>query len=444
MTPFAKSGNKPLKPGDIFLNRYKVEGTKGEGAFGIVYAAQDLTLPRKAAIKQLKSISNQLLVEKFVREAHAMAEVYHPNAVFIYEFVDPEKYRDVSSYYIVMEFLNGGTLRDRIRDQSINYEDGIHVIKEVLHCLEYAHQLSIYHRDIKPENILFGTKPVRVKIGDWGLAHLEDYHLTDSGSVMGTLTYMSPEQASGRSDQVDGRSDLYSVGVILYELVTEQLHHDFDAIYSKACSDFIRAHPGEPAQLAQHYGFEACLHAIAHQPPTDPMQVQTGIPRGLRDLLLKAVAIDPRDRFQTAEEFITALDDALKSARMSPKSTIIDERISKVASLLVQARQLGQQHQYTEAIEALMAARQIIEFDAGLCLELARIYNLMGRRKDATEVLEQASRRNVDNYVLLRDLGITYMALREYDKALEALRKSLKLNPNQDRVHRLIETLMES
>ncbi len=440
MSPFPKPANRPLQPGDIFLNRYKIEGVRGEGAFGIVYAAQDLTLPRKAAIKQLKSVANQLLVEKFVREAHAMAEVYHPNAVFIYEFVDPEKYRDVSSYYIVMEFLDGGTLRDRVR-QSLNYQEGIHIIKEVLQCLEYAHQLSIYHRDIKPENILFGTRPVRVKIGDWGLAHLEDYHLTDSGTVMGTLTYMSPEQASGHSDQVDGRSDLYSVGVMLYEIVTEQLHHDFEAIYTKAVADFLRMHPGESRRVAEHWAFDACLDVIAHQPPTDPLQFQPAMPRDLRALLLKALALDPRDRFQTANEFIAALDEVLKSARVSPKSTIIDERISKVASLLVQARQLGQQHQYNEAIEAITAARKIIEFDAGLCLELARIYNLMGRRKDAVEVLEQASQRNADNYVLLRDLGITYMALKQNDKALEALRKSLKLNPNQDRVQQLIEKL---
>ena len=161
----------------------------------------------------------------------------------------------------------------------------------------------------------------------------------------------------------------------------------------------------------------------------------------MRELLLKALAIDPHDRFQNAGEFVSALDDVIKSARMPQMSTMIDERISKVAYLLVQARQLSQQHQYVEAISALTKARQIIESDAGVCLELARIYNLMGRQQDAVDVLMQASKRNSDNYVLLRNLGITYMALKEYDKALEALQKSLKLNPNQERVHQIIEKL---
>jgi tetratricopeptide (TPR) repeat protein len=162
----------------------------------------------------------------------------------------------------------------------------------------------------------------------------------------------------------------------------------------------------------------------------------------LRSVMQKSIAIRAEQRYQSAEEFIIALDSV--TAQLGPKvrpTTTSNENISRVAALLVQSRQCRQERDYEEAIKLLEEAKKIVPGDAGVCLELGRIFNLIGRQQDAVRVLCEALAENPDNYVLLRDLGITYMGLKDSAKALEMLDQSLKLNPNQPRVLALVKRL---
>lgn len=444
MFPF---NSEQLKPGDTIW-QYQIDKFLGKGSFGFVYLAHHITMTRRlVAIKQLKmSEANPSVIKRFIHESYAMGELFHPNVVLVFELIEPDKYPGVESYYIVMEYIDGGTLRDWMdrRQPPLTLPDSLRIIKEICIGLAVAHQENIFHRDIKPENILLSADGAHVKIGDWGLAHLEEHAMTQMGDIMGTLNYMPPEQASGLSAVVDGRADLYSVGVMLYEMITGHMPLDFHRAADQALERALGKNPMVFAdkRLQQQIARDAMYQAAENAPRIDPATFSPNIPRPLRDLLLKAVSIRPDDRFQNAQEFVTAIDGL--SARVStpqPSSTATDERFSKVASLLLQARQKRQERGYTEALQLLGEARKILPHDPGVCLELARIHNLMGKRDEALAVLKDAAAEANDNYVLMRDLGITLMGLKEKEQALQALEQSLALNPNQSQVQKLIRRL---
>ncbi len=439
--PSKKKETKLPKTGDVIW-QYQIDEILGEGAFGIVYRAHHLSLPRKVAIKRLKIETDQDMVDAFIKEAWAMTELQHPNLILLFEMIDPNKYPNVDSYYMVMDYLAGGTLRHWMKEERLTtLPDIVGVIQQVLHGLAMAHQQKVYHRDIKPENILLSADGSRVVVTDWGLSHLEGIGpRTLSGAIIGTLAYMSPEQAGGHSREVDARSDLYSVGAVLYEITAGRQHHDFDQLYQDGVMAFRKQYPSQ-SNLFHQAGMEAVLKAICELPPTDPLEHNPSIPPALRAVLLKSLALRPEDRFQSAGEFIVALDGVLNAASIPARSTMIDERVSKVASLLVEARELSQHHKYTQAVQLLNQAREILPEDIGACIELARIYNLMGNQKDALAVLLAASKKHIDSYILWRDLGLTYMALKDNANALQALETSLRLNPNQPRIEKLLEKL---
>lgn len=449
MSPFTKE--RELKPGDTIWV-YIIDRHLGRGAFGDVYLAHhSRMLNRRVAIKRLKtSQASQPVVKRFVHEAYAMGELFHPNVILIFELIEPDQYPNVDSYYIVMEYMDGGTLREwmqRADKPLATLPDTIRIVKDMLRGLAVAHQEQIFHRDLKPENILLSRDGAWVKVGDWGLAHLEDYRMTQVGTIMGTVSYMPPEQASGDSADVDGRADLYSVGVMLYEMVTGSLCLDFQTISDNAVQRFLERNPNEYRNrvMLQQVARDACYEAIEHTPRIDPANFVPDMPRELRSVLLKATAIRREDRYQTAADFISALDELLKAQttsriRQPARSSSYDERISRVATLLVQARQQRQDHAYSRAVELLQSARGIIKGDPGVCLELARIYNMMGRHEDAVQILEEADKANPDNHVILRDLGMAYLKINR-PKAVAILRRSLQVNPNQPQIARLVQKL---
>ncbi|OGV72159.1 MAG: hypothetical protein A3K18_21140 [Lentisphaerae bacterium RIFOXYA12_64_32] len=201
----------------------EILGLVGRGGMGAVYKARQTTLDRFVAIKILPPAvaDDPRFAERFTREARALARLNHPNIVTIHEFGQAGQY-----YYITMEFVSGTNLRNAIRRATLNPREALAVVTQICDALQYAHEEGIVHRDIKPENILLDSKG-RVKIADFGLAKLvgpetDLTSITQAGQVMGTPSYMAPEQRD-RPDTVDQRADIYSLGVVFYEMLTGQL-----------------------------------------------------------------------------------------------------------------------------------------------------------------------------------------------------------------------------
>jgi serine/threonine-protein kinase len=204
------------------IGKYRILGEVGRGTMGVVYEAMDPVLKRRVA---LKTISVQVgpdeeALQRFRREAQAAALLNHPNIVTIHDYGE-----ESGLLYMAMEFLEGPDLRDAIDNDMLgSLEQKLDVMDRILDALEYAHTQEVVHRDVKPANIHLGTGR-QVKIMDFGLARMNTSEMTQEGIVLGTPNYMSPEQALG--DKVDGRSDVFSTGAVLYELLTG--HKPFEA-----------------------------------------------------------------------------------------------------------------------------------------------------------------------------------------------------------------------
>ena len=201
--------------GQVFSNRYRIEREIAHGGMAEVYLARDESLDRLVALKALfpEFAREPSFVERFRREAQAAANLNHPNIVAIYDWG-----QESGTYFIVMEYVEGRSLRDLIRSEGpLDAGQAADITAEIASALAFAHRSGVVHRDVKPGNVLL-TQSGTVKVTDFGIARAGTSDgLTQTGSVMGTATYFSPEQAQGLA--VDGRSDVYSVGVVLYELV---------------------------------------------------------------------------------------------------------------------------------------------------------------------------------------------------------------------------------
>ena len=199
------------------IGRYQIRRLLGEGTFGKVFEARDPQLDRIVAIKVAKAISGRTQIERFLREARAAAKLRHPNIIPVYEYgqIDGEN-------VIVYEFVEGATLKSYINDaETRSLEKTLHIIREIANGLDYAHQQGIIHRDIKPDNILLDPEG-HPHIADFGCARSieDDTNLTIDGSILGTPMYMSPEQASGKANEADGRTDIWSLGIMLFEMIS--------------------------------------------------------------------------------------------------------------------------------------------------------------------------------------------------------------------------------
>jgi len=259
--------------GTLLKNRYRVDAKLGEGGMGVVYKAHDSLLQRTVAIKTLSPVLlGEEGLRRFLREAQSSAQLNHPHIVSIFDVVE-----EAGSFALVMELVEGKTLRDLL---PISIGRLVEISTQVLQGLDYAHSQGIVHRDIKPENIIVAPDGV-VKLMDFGLARSEGRtRLTRTGLIVGTVAYLAPEQALG--GQVDGRSDLYSLGAVLYEAVTG--HPPFES------EDPISV-------ITQHINI----------PPVAPHWHNPAVPPTLENVILKLLAKDPARRFQTAREVLTAL-----------------------------------------------------------------------------------------------------------------------------------------
>jgi len=270
-----------FQQGHVIGERYRVLGTLGRGGMATVYLAEDLTLGRRVAIKVLhrKFAEDAKFVERFRREAKAAAGLNHPNVVGVYDWGSIG-----AQNYIVMEYVHGETLKDRIRRQGrLEPREAAAIGTELLSALGAAHARGIIHRDVKSQNILLDDEG-RVKVADFGIAQAGDPSMTEAGSILGTAQYLAPEQARG--EPVDERSDLYSVGVVLYEMLTGTVPFKGDSSVTVALKHVNERAP-EPVEFV----------------PTLPYQ--------FNQIVLKALAKDPSQRYANAAEFAADLHAAV-------------------------------------------------------------------------------------------------------------------------------------
>ncbi|MGD0273037.1 MAG: Stk1 family PASTA domain-containing Ser/Thr kinase [Gaiellaceae bacterium] len=277
--------------GALFDGRYKVLKKLGSGGMATVYLAEDQELGRRVAIKILnaKHASDEQFVERFRREASSAAGLSHPNIVQIYDRGKAE-----GTYYIAMEVSEGRTLKELIIDRgpspipvAVNYG------RQILAALRFAHRNGVVHRDIKPHNVLVDDEG-RVKVTDFGIARAGASEMTEVGSIIGTAQYLSPEQARGAP--VDARSDLYSVGVVLYELLTGEAPYNGET----------------PVEIAMKH-----LSAI----PEPPSVKRPEVPPELDAVVLRALAKNPDDRYQSVEEMDADLNAISKGMEISETTT---------------------------------------------------------------------------------------------------------------------------
>ncbi|KGF80300.1 hypothetical protein IA69_19190 [Massilia sp. JS1662] len=264
------------------IGKYRIDGVLGSGAMGVVYKAYDADIARTVALKTIRhelldGLQEADIIARFRNEAQASGRLVHPNIVAVYDF---GAYADTT--YIAMEYVDGTPLNAfLVKDVPMDLAASITCITQLLRALDYAHARGVVHRDIKPANILI-TGDAQVKITDFGIAKIESSTLTQVGAVIGTPSYMSPEQFKGET--VDGRSDLFAVGIVLYQMLTG-----------------VRPFSG-PASTV--------MHQIIHEMPPRPSERQPSLNPAFDTVLAKAMAKRIEDRYPSAQAFLDALNAA--------------------------------------------------------------------------------------------------------------------------------------
>jgi serine/threonine-protein kinase len=273
------------------LGRYEVEKELGKGAMGVVYLGKDPKIGRVVAIKTM-ALSQEFeadelkdVKERFFREAETAGRLNHPNIVTIF---DAGEEHDLA--YIAMEFLKGKDLTPYIKPETLlPLEKVLSIVARVADALAYAHKNNVVHRDIKPANIMCDLEGDSVKVTDFGIARITDSSKTKTGMVLGTPSYMSPEQLAGK--RIEGRSDLFSLGVTLYQLTCGKLPFAGDSM----------------AQL---------MFKIANEAPVDILTYNPALPPAVVDVVNKSLAKQPEERYQTGDEMAAAIRSAASGAKV--------------------------------------------------------------------------------------------------------------------------------
>ena len=269
--------------------RYRILNRLGSGGMAEVWCAEDAQLGRRVALKilQPRFAQDQEFVERFRREASAAAGLQHPNVVNVFDRGEFD-----GTYYIAMEYVQGASLRDLI-NEGMSVEAAVGVTRQILAAAKFAHSHGVIHRDFKPGNVLVDREG-RATVTDFGIAKAGVSEITQTGSVMGTAQYLSPEQAQGLA--VTAASDLYSIGVILYEALTGFVPFKADSAVAVALKQVSEV-------------------------PRPPSELNPAVPKALDAVVLKAMAKDPANRFQSADEFDAALTEAERNPSGAPVET---------------------------------------------------------------------------------------------------------------------------
>jgi serine/threonine-protein kinase len=261
------------------LGKYEISGILGKGAMGTVYDAHDPVIDRRVAIKTLalpdaSDTEAQEELARFKREAQAAGRLTHPNIVGVFDYGETDRLA-----YIVMEFVDGPSLKSLLdKEERFPPAETVRIMEALLAGLQFSHERGVVHRDIKPANVML-TRDGQVKIADFGIARIESSSMTQAGTIMGTPAYMSPEQFMGQT--VDARTDIYSSGVLLYQMLTGE-------------------RPFEGSMTA-------IMHKVLNVAPPRPSELSVTAPEPLDQVVARAMAKRPEQRYATASEFAQAL-----------------------------------------------------------------------------------------------------------------------------------------
>ena len=346
------------------IGKYEIVRKLGRGTTGVVYEALDPLIERTVALKTIQKSpidphEAEEVFKRFQREARAAGRLSHPKIVSIYEYGE-----DGDVAFIAMELIRGRELKEYFdKHHRFTVAEGVHIVMQLLDALEYSHSCGVVHRDIKPSNIMI-MEGGQIKIADFGIAKIDASNLTHAGTVLGTPTYMSPEQFKGL--EVDHRTDLYASGVILYQFLTGK-----------------RPFTGSVITI---------MHQAMNDEAAPPSSLNSGISPRLDAVVKKAMAKRPEDRFQSATEFMKMLKAALQPEQPISVRSQVRQQVAAPA-----APGNAEEQARTEAIKAALLARKMADAQK---LQAAKVQQRqhksaeqLRREKELTDFMAEHARK---------------------------------------------------
>jgi serine/threonine protein kinase/regulator of sirC expression with transglutaminase-like and TPR domain len=432
----------PLVPNQQ-LFEYRIERILGKGAFGTVYLAHDELLGRPVAIKELTltAQTDEVAFKRFLQEARAAGNLNHPHIVTVHTLKVVEL-----NVYLVMEYLAGGSLRTLLEKQSpLPVGETMRITADVCEGLAAAHAKGIVHRDVKPENILL-MEDGRAKVGDFGIAHVPrgagGTSLTQTGFQPGTLLYMSPEQIRGQP--VDGWSDVYQVGALLYEMLTGRHYVDLGALERRA-----REMAGSNVMLLQARLYELLAETICEQEPEGVCRIRPEVPDWLGEVVVATLVKEPTGR-PAADALARALrsGEAAQTASATRPDVVVSIRVGadlpvdhdeesmnldnwyNIAGIMFMER-----GHWDKAAGAFQNALGVNPDRATLHHNLGLAYLQMGHLDEALcefQVAQRLAPNDAEGHV---SLGLVYAQLGRLDEAIREYRAALRIDPNTARAY---------